>query len=1535
MDTMSIKGYELRDQLGTGGFGAVYRAYQPTIGREVAIKVILPGLANQAEFIRRFENEAQLVARLEHPHVTPLYDYWRDPEGAYLVMRWLRGGSLREALANGPFSLKSAALLLDQIAGALSVAHRNNVIHRDVKPGNILLDEDGNAYLTDFGIAKDLNLPGSHTQPDAIMGSLDYISPEQARSEPITARTDIYSLGVTLYEVISGQHPFAEASTIEKLYKHINDPLPEILNIGSPETASAINRVIQKATAKNPQHRYPDALAVAADFREAIGLEHTQANVVELLTQREHEILHLIMEGLSNKEIAQRLTVTLSTVKWYINQIYTKLGVRSRVQAMVRARELNLLVKPGEAASPSPIPTEDFHPANPYKGLQAFQSADYQVFFGRERATARLIERLGESGQYVRFLAIVGPSGSGKSSLVKAGLIPALWRGVLPGSEKWFVVEMLPGARPLDSLEIALTKVAANQAKNLREHLERDPHGLMRAAELILPNDNSDLLLIIDQFEELFILVADETERRHFLDLLVTAVTTPRSRVRLVVTLRADFYDRPLHYPECAQLLHHRLETVLPLSAEELERAITGPAEQIGVTFEPGLVATIVSEVNYQPGALPLLQYALTELFERRQGRLLTQAAYRDIGGTVGALAKRADQVYAEMTPENQELARQIFLRLVTLGEGTEDTRRRVPRFELLSLSTDSETVDELIDTFAAYRLFSLDNDSGTRTPTVELAHEAILREWKQLRQWIGENRDEIKLQQQLAHLTGEWLNGDRDSSYLVSGLRLEQFEKWARETQLALTPDERAYLKASLDRREQEQTAEAARQQRETRLEKRSRTFLRGLVAVLLVATLGAFGLTGAAVNNANEAQANFTHAEAQRLAAEANKLALQQGNSEVVALLAIRSLQLEYSPQGDEAIEVASGLNYSERMFLGHSSIITDVAFSPDGKLALTGSSDGTTRLWDVQTALEVGRFRGREKPVNSVVFSKDGNRVLTCGSDKTIRLWDVNTQQEIKRFSGHEAEVWEARFLPDEQHIMSVGLDKTARIWDSLSGEEVQRFDDFENILRSVAVSPDGRYLLTGDEAGTILMFDLSSGDRIQQFVGHTTTINDVQFSPDGRYVLSAGADNLARLWNARTGEELRQFIGQTNQVNRAVFSPDGKTILTTAGDKTVVLWDTETGALLQRFIGHTNLVFGAAFSPDGQYALTGGLEGVVRLWRVDGDNYLPRFMGHQGDIYGVTYSRDGKYVLTAGLDRTVRLWDAVTGAEVRRFEGHTNQAVYGAFSPDNTTIATASWDGTVRLWDLQSGEELKRFDHASSVNGGVSFSPDGRSLLTGALDNLARLWDVKSGVQIRQFVSHTALGNGVASTAFSPDGQYIFTGAFDDTARLWNAQTGEQIHVFAVASGASSVAYSHDGNYLLAGSWNGLIRLWDARTFQELRRFIGHRETVWDVEFSPDDRYLLSGSQDQSARLWDMQTGQELRRFAGSTAFVNAVAFSPDGYFVLTAGGDSVARVWDVDYHTTTNYLCSRLLRDLSDDERAQYGITNITPTCPPS
>jgi DNA-binding SARP family transcriptional activator len=508
-------------------------------------------------------------------------------------------------------------------------------------------------------------------------------------------------------------------------------------------------------------------------------------------------------------------------------------------------------------AGPRPAPEIE----SPYKGLRPFAEADADDFFGRDALVQELLARLtgtGDDGPNPRFLAVVGPSGSGKSSAVRAGLIPALRRGAIAGSDRWVIATCTPGAHPYEELEAALLRVAVNPPESLLSQLLDDERGLLRAARRALPDDpDAELLLVLDQFEELFALVDDEDVRARLLDSLVTAVRDARSPVRIVVALRADYVGRALEYVQFGDLVRQNTAFVLPLTPSEVEQAITGPAQRAGLDVEPGLVTRIVEDVGHQPGMLPLLQYALTELFERRQDHLLTLDAYRDSGGVTGALARRAEEVYEALTPASQEAARQFFLRLVTLGEGMEGTRRRVPRSELEALQTSdvSETSDVLghvIDAYGHYRLLTFDRDPRTRSPTVEMAHEALLREWPRLRDWLDESRGDVWMERLLGNATAEWLEAGRDPSYLLRGARLAQFEGWAEGTPLALTADERAYLQASVADRVAREAEEAARQRREletaralaaerTRSAARLRRWSAYLAVALLVALVAA----------------------------------------------------------------------------------------------------------------------------------------------------------------------------------------------------------------------------------------------------------------------------------------------------------------------------------------------------------------------------------------------------------------------------------------------------------------------------------------------------------------------------------------------------------------------------------------------------------------------------------------------------------------------------------------------------------------------
>ncbi len=1564
MDNLSgqdIKGYQLRERIGTGGFGAVYRAYQSTVGREVAIKIILPGFANHPDFIRRFETEAQIIARLEHLHIVPLYDYWRDFDGAYLVMRWLKGGSLRNALNSAPYDLESTAFLLDQVTSALSAAHQRQIIHRDLKPSNILLDEDGNAYLADFGIAKDLNLKEAITDRDAIVGSPDYLAPEQARNDPITPQTDIYSLGVVLYEMLTGQHPFPNLSSIERLYKHLNDPLPLLENL-RPEVSDAVNKVIQTATAKNPAHRFADTMTLASAFRQASALPEKESlpNIIEMLTQREHEILHHIIHGRSNKEIAEELFITLTTVKWYIKQIYRKLNVRSRVQAIVRARELSLIFNGAgiSMTEATALVTDSFRPENPYKGLHAFQSVDYRDFFGREDMTKKLVGRMGEQDGWFRFLTIVGPSGSGKSSLIKAGLIPALWRGELAGSEKWFIVELVPGSHPMDELEVALTRIATTPAVNLHEHLERDARGLIRVAQMILPGDGSELVLVIDQFEEIFTLVTDETIRTHFLELLYTAVTDPRSCVRVVIALRADFYDRPLRYANFAELIHNRIETILPLGAKSLERAISGPAERIGVNFEEGLIATIIDEINYQAGALPLLQYALTELFERRQGRLLTRAAYQEIGGVGGALAKRAEKVYTEFPPSGQEAIRQMFLRLVTLGEGVEDTRRRVSRSELLAITADTELIEEVIETYAAYRLLSLDHDPATRTPTVEVAHEAILREWEGLRYWLNESRDEIRLQRLLAYAAAEWREARQDASFLLRGSRLEVLEKWAAETQMALTRHERDFLNASIATRKQEHQAEQDRQVREIRLEQRSRRFLRGLVAVFTVATVIAIGLSllafgqqhraenARATSDANFgiAQTNFTRAESQRLAGLANILLRdERADAELITLLAVRSVNLAYSPEGDLALGSATALNIP-RMVLNKQNEMYTVAWSPDGQSVLgSGPGFNQVNLRNSTTGEILMSIPTDGYPIFESAFSSDGTTILLTEATGAGRLFDIRTGNIIHTFYTEICHLnlptAAITFSPDSKMILTSGLKKLT-LWDLQTFHHIQIFEGHTNCISQATFSPDGRTIASADLNGNVLLRDIETGNivhRISLFSGTKVEgqTRGLAYSPDGQ-ILAIANDLLpgVSLWDVKTGEQLRSFYqhqdGAIKLITALKFSPDGRYIVTASLDTTIRLWDVATGAEVARYRACRGGCFDVDFSPDGRYIITtADPTGApyLLIWDTLPQFELPILMGHTGNVIQAVFSPDGQTILTGSQDGTARLWETQTGNLLYVLRGHTDDVLQVIFSKDGKQALASSLDQTIIIWDVESGETLHTLTPGAMVSD-LAFTPDGRYLVFSKWGtNVVELWDTETW----QLSSSLTIGEfSIFNLDISPDGQFMITTSPHRLVRVTEISTGRTAFSVNVGtSRADDAVFAPDGLRLFTNNLQGQTRVWDAGNGTLLQTLsVGNQNDSTHLAVSPDGRYLLSGALDTGVSLWDIAANRELRRFPGQFG-----VFSPDGQTILISGYGNSAQLFYLDYQSSIDYLCNRLLRDFTEVERQQYSILDDAPTCP--
>jgi serine/threonine protein kinase/DNA-binding SARP family transcriptional activator/uncharacterized protein with WD repeat len=1102
---LAPRGYKLLDQIGEGSFGAVYRAFQPEVNREVAVKVILPQYANDPEFIRRFEAEAQVVARLEHPHIVPLYDYWREPDGAYLVMRYLRAGSLADLLECGPLDFERASALVEQIGAALATAHRQGIVHRDLKPANILLDESGNFYLSDFGIAKDIASQMQATLTGESLGTPLYMSPEQMLGEPVTPHSDIYSLGLVLYQALTGEPPYPDDSLAALIEKQLHEPLPLVTAL-RPEIPEEIDQVLQLATAKQPEGRFQDVIEVVEAFQSALsGKSHPfQPTWPEVVIE------------------------------------------------------------------------------NPYKGLRPFREADAEDFFGRDTMVECLLARLdsiesfgsgnGHAPGEGRFLAVVGPSGCGKSSLVKAGLIPALRRGGLPGSQNWFVIDFIPGAHPMEEMEAALLRVAVNPPESLLGQLNEDERGLLRAVRRILPSDETiELVLVIDQFEEVFTLVPEEERRARFLDSLINALEDPRTRLRVVITLRADFTGRPLQYLDFGELFRQGTEFVLPMTSEELEQAIAGPAKHAGLILEPGLSDRIIWEVRDQPGTLPLLQHALTELFERREGRRLTLAAYHASGGVLGALGQRAEELYSSLDKRGQELTRQMFLRLITLGEGVDDgsnapdTRRRVLRAELEDLaiptSNQKSILTEILDVFGRYRLLTFDRDPITHGPTVEVAHEALLREWGRFREWINESRADVRLQRLLANAASEWENANRDESFLLTGAHLAQYEGWSQTTSLTLTQLERDYLTSSIDLRAKEEAAESERQAREARLSQRIQRMLQVLVGVFLLAAIISGGL---AIYSSRQRQAALRQVSI-GLATQA-QTELEGSYPERSVLLALEALEkYPYTWQAERALGQIVREFRLRHILTGHRDTVTDAAWSPDGTRLATTGNDGTLRIWDARTLEELLNIsahiafeEGSPLGVRELAWSPDGRRIATAASDKTSKVWDVTSGREIITYYGHSDEVWGVTWSPDGTWVTSAGKDGSIRVWNGTSGVEKLALSAHSDGVRKVAWSPDGTHIASASEDGTAKIWYVETGEEQVLLSGHTSGLRSVAWSPEGIRLATAGEDGTVRVWDAITGDELSD-IRMAGAVWQAAWSPDGSQLATTNATGLAQVWD----------------------------------------------------------------------------------------------------------------------------------------------------------------------------------------------------------------------------------------------------------------------------------------------------------------------------------------------------------------------------------------
>jgi WD40 repeat protein len=1193
----------------------------------------------------------------------------------------------------------------------------------------------------------------------------------------------------------------------------------------------------------------------------------------------------------------------------------------------------------------------------PYRGLRPLQSDDAGIFFGRDAPTIELIARLRglrERGA-PRLLAILGASGAGKSSFLRAGLLPRLGREdrhFLPlpvlrpeaaavTGERGLLHVLVEGLKPLQLARATIRK-SLNDPDQLADWLMQrvkraapDPDGPFAT----LPT----LVLSIDQAEELFFGEGRE-ESDQLLALIQNLAARDDLPLIVVFTIRSDSYDA-LQHAKALEGMPQETFSLVPMPKGAYAEVIEGPAKRLKDTdrkleIEPALTETLLADLDKggSSDALPLLAFTLERLYrEYGDDGDLTQAEYQQLGGIAGSIEAATEEVFkkAQANPKLpndrkalQALARRALIPWLTgIDPETHSPRRRVARMRDIP-----EETRPLVDEMIAQRLLTTDrNDDGE--VTVEPAHEALLRQWGLLKGWLEEDLGALATLEGIQRATRDWLANDKSEQWLnhTAG-RLEEAEATATREDLQgfLANDEHDYLRqcrkaydARTKKELEDARALAAAQEKAAREQKRAaeeqkraaeqqrqavkRTRI-GLVAALVLATVAGM-LWLRADQQEKLADEEKERAEESLIDANHNfglalieKAEANTGPASIhYRLLAQSKLkpaaQMSNAATSLMAAPSASMPVWSSIPVSHHEKTISSVDFSPDGSRLASGGGDNTIKIWDEATGGLLITLQGHSGWVTSVAFSPDGARLASGADDKTIRVWDAQKGELQTRLQGHYAPVTTVAFSPDGARLASGSRDETIKLWDAATGELLTTLEGHSSSVESVAFSPNGARLASGSRDETIKLWDATTGELLVTLQGHVSTVLSVAFSPDGSRLATGAGDDTIKLWDTASGELLITLEGHSDSVFSVAFSQDGSRLASGGGDGTIKLWDSATGNLLANLQGHSAPVRSVAFCPDDSRLASGSHDQTIKLWGGVGQVLTTperHSEGHSGWVRSVVFSPNGAQVASGSLDKTIKLWDAATGELLTTLEGHSGSVESFIFSPDGSRLASGSDDRTIKLWDPATGELLTSLEGHSDGVTSVAFSPDGVRLASGSWDDTIKLWDAATGEELVTLEDHVSA---VLSVAFSPDGARLASGSSDDAIKLWDAATGELLTTLEGHSDwVNSVAFSPDGARLASGSDDETIKLWDAATGELLTTLEGHSDWVNSVVFSPDGARLASGSDDETIKLWDVATGESRTTLEGHSRGVTGVAFSREGARLASSSRDKTIKLW---------------------------------------